>query len=106
MFEDLFIRAHLIDAIVVMVLAEGALLGLWRLCSGTGVPLGQLWPNLCAGLGLLLALRTVVAGGAWHWVAFWLAASLLAHLTDLRARWRQSPAAWLAGPARSPMNGG
>jgi len=44
--------------------------------------------NLLAGGCLLLALRFALVGGAWWLVAACLAGSLLAHLLDLRQRWR------------------
>jgi hypothetical protein len=43
---------------------------------------------LLPGVCLMLALRAALAGSAWPWVPLALAAALLAHLADLRARWR------------------
>lgn len=41
---------------------------------------------LLPGALLMLALRAALTGGGWQAVAFWLAASLPAHLADLRRR--------------------
>ncbi len=48
----------------------------------------QLAGNLLAGGCLLLALRFALTGAAWWIVAACLAGSLLAHLLDLKQRWR------------------
>ena len=42
---------------------------------------------LLPGLLLMLAIRAALDGAAWPWVPAALAASLLAHLADLRERW-------------------
>ena len=54
-------------------------------------PLATLWPNLLAGSCLLLALRLALGQASWQWLALVLAVSLLAHLLDLRQRWRRLP---------------
>ena len=41
-----------------------------------------------AGVGILLALRSALTGGAWTSVAGWLAGALVAHLADVARRWR------------------
>jgi hypothetical protein len=43
---------------------------------------------LLPGICLLLAVRAALAGAAWPWVPMTLAAALVAHLLDLRSRWR------------------
>ena len=42
---------------------------------------------LLPGLFLMLAIRAALDGAAWPWVPLSLAASLIAHLADLRGRW-------------------
>lgn len=42
---------------------------------------------LLPGLCLMLALRAALAGAAWPWLPVALAAALIAHLADIRARW-------------------
>ena len=44
--------------------------------------------NILAGLCLLLAIRFALTGQPWWLVAAGLLGSLLAHLWDLRQRWR------------------
>jgi len=48
----------------------------------------QLTGNLLAGGCLLLALRFALIAAAWWMVAACLAGSLVAHVLDLRQRWR------------------
>lgn len=51
------------------------------------------WPiviGLLPGLCLLIALRAAVTESGWQMVALWVAASLPAHLIDLRLRTRRS----------------
>jgi hypothetical protein len=43
---------------------------------------------LLPGIFLLVALRVALAGAAWPWVPLALIAALVAHLLDLRQRWR------------------
>lgn len=43
---------------------------------------------LLPGICLLLAVRAALAGTSWPWVPATLAAALVAHLLDLRLRWR------------------
>jgi hypothetical protein len=43
---------------------------------------------LLPGIFLLVALRAALAGAAWPWVPSALTAALVAHLLDLRQRWR------------------
>ena len=40
-------------------------------------------PSLLAGSSLLIALRLVITGTAWSWVAGLLAVALLAHVVDM-----------------------
>ena len=83
----LFASGHVVDLILLLVLAEAAALLALHRATGRGPPLAALLPNLAAGACLLLALRAGLRGAAWPVVALCLLGSLLAHLTDLRARW-------------------
>ncbi len=56
--------------------------------TGHGVAGLQLTGNLLAGGCLLLALRFALIAAAWWMVAACLAGSLVAHVLDLRQRWR------------------
>jgi len=48
----------------------------------------DLWPNLLAGVGLLAAALTVARGGDPRLAGSLMFVALLAHLLDLRLRWR------------------
>jgi hypothetical protein len=85
----LFATGYPIDAILLLVALEAVALALWHRASGRGVPIGRLAANLCAGAALLLAVRAALVGAWWGSVALWLAVSLVAHVADLRGRWRR-----------------
>jgi len=86
---DLFASGRLVDLILVVVAIEAAALTLYWSRARRGVAPFDLLPNLCAGLFLLLALRVTLAGAGWLMASACLAAAGLAHLTDLRRRWRK-----------------
>ena len=84
----LFASGRIVDLILLLVLAEaGGLVLLHRATSRGPVP-AALLPNLAAGACLLLALRCGLQGVAWPVVALCLLGSLVAHLADLRERWK------------------
>lgn len=70
-----------------LVVLELVVLRHMKARRGGGFAWHALLPNLLAGAALLLALRAAITGAAWPWIAVWLAASGLAHVADLRARW-------------------
>jgi hypothetical protein len=72
---------HLIDLILVFTGLEAIVLVLRRGPSPIAIAL-----MLLPGVALLVALRASLAGAAWPWVPAALAASLVAHLLDLRGR--------------------
>ena len=80
----------IVDLILLFVVLEAVLLVAWRRRTGAGVAAADLLPNLVAGFCLLVALRTALGGGAWHWIAVALFGSLVAHVLDLRRRWQRS----------------
>lgn len=82
-------NGHLIDAIMVLTILEGIGLAAYGRATGRGVAFPALWRNLLSGLFLMLALRTALVEGWWGWISACLAASLLAHLSDLRRLWRK-----------------
>ena len=84
----------LVNFVIVITLGEIAWL---MLLAKHRLPKAPLLANLLAGLGLLIALRLVVAEAALLWVALALALGGVAHLLDLRARWRAT--------AQVPPNG-
>jgi hypothetical protein len=79
---------RLIDAILAFTLVEVAVLALWHHRTGRGLSGRRLLRMLLPGFCLLLALREALAGDALPWVPAALAAALVCHLADLRARWR------------------
>jgi hypothetical protein len=85
---ELFANGHLIDLVLVVVVLEAAALLLAWHYTGRGIAPGDLLPNLCAGAFLLLALRVKLGGGGWMPACGCLAAAGVAHLIDIRRRWR------------------
>jgi hypothetical protein len=81
LIEMLFDYGHAADVILGVLAIEAAWLVSARRWSLLAV-LGLLGP---AAL-IVLALRAVMTGADWWWVALPLAASLPLHLIDLRAR--------------------
>lgn len=84
---ELFASGRIVDCILAFMLIEWALLALLHHRSNRGLNRLELTVSLSAGLALLLALRAALAGSGWPSVAGWLAASLVAHLWDLKLRW-------------------
>ncbi len=84
----MIIGGWVLNAIILGMALEGAVLvALWR-ASHRGVAPGELLPNLCAGACLLVAMRAGLAGAWWGWVSLALLAALAGHVIDLRRRWR------------------
>ncbi len=82
---------HLIDLVIAMTLLEAAGLAVYHHRTGKGLAPGEFLPTLAAGLALMLAVRAGVSGAGWVWVAAGLSAAGLAHLADVRRRWRSGP---------------
>jgi hypothetical protein len=85
----LFDNGRIIDLILLFILAECVLLGLWR---RDGLRLADLLPNILSGAALMLAVRFALVESRWEWVALSLLGALLAHLCDLVLRMRRCPA--------------
>ncbi len=80
-----FTGGHVVDMILVIMLAEAAWLITRR---GAGKRFGVL-DALCTfgpGMFILLALRAALTGMDWPWIALALAASFPLHLLDLVRR--------------------
>lgn len=84
-----FASGRIVDAILVFMAVEAALLVAYRVRTGRGIATADLLANLAAGATLLLALRAALVGGAWTWVAAALGAALVAHVADLSRRWKR-----------------
>ncbi len=86
--DTFVIGTRMLDLVIVVTLIEwAALVMLWR-HSGRGVPPGVLAWILLPGLCLMLAARSVMVGAPWYWLALLLLGAGIAHLVDLRSRWR------------------
>jgi hypothetical protein len=87
---ELFASGRVIDLILLAMVLEGLALIAWSYRNGRAALCRALLPTLLAGAGLMLALRGALAGAWWGWIMLCLAASLLAHLADLRSRFASS----------------
>ncbi|MCA0303930.1 MAG: hypothetical protein LCH95_16110 [Proteobacteria bacterium] len=87
--QELFASGRIIDLILVLMVAEAAVLGLLYRRTGRGLPPRALVSVLLAGGFLMLALRAALTGAAWPWIGLFLGLGLVAHLADLAGRWRR-----------------
>lgn len=90
--SDFFASGRAVDFVLLVMALEAALLIALFRRRGLGVAPADLLAMLLAGACLLLALRAALTQAPWLWVAGWLALALVAHLADVRRRWRVSPA--------------
>jgi hypothetical protein len=87
---DLFSSGRIIDAIIAFMVIEVVVLVMMRRKTRRGLSSYALLVNLGAGLALLLSLRVALTDLRWQLIAMWLFVALVAHLLDLRERWRPS----------------
>jgi hypothetical protein len=87
--EALVANGSVVDLAIAWILVEIGVLALRRPAG-----LRAALPNLCAGLGLALALRAAVTDAGWNWVLLWMASAGVAHVWEMVARER---AARIAG---------
>jgi hypothetical protein len=85
--ELLFDGGRVIDLILGLMVVEAILLAVLYHTTGRGIAPFRLWPNLCAGAFLLLALRASLTGAGTTAIASWLALGLVGHVADLALRW-------------------
>lgn len=83
-----FASGRVIDAVLIAVALQAVVLVALARRTGRGVPPASLLATLAAGGFLLLALRSALIGAWWGWTGLALLAALVAHLVDLRLRWR------------------
>lgn len=88
-------NGSVVDLAIVWILVEIVVLALRRPAG-----LRAALPNLCAGLGLALALRAAVTDAGWTWVLLWMAAAGVAHVWEMVARERAAREAHEAHQAR------
>ncbi len=81
--------AALADCVLVLTVMEAVGLGLWHWVTGRGLSAAAAARMVLPGLCLMLALRAALSADAWVWVPLALMGALVAHLVDLRWRWRQ-----------------
>ncbi len=87
--QALFGSGHAADLVLLALLVEAALLWALRRHRGWGPGLRPLLPFLLAGAAFALALRAALTGAGWQWVAAPLIAAFLAHIWDVKERWRR-----------------
>ena len=86
--QDWFASGRLIDVALAMTALEAVAVVLYFRRTGRGIAPADFLGNLASGVCLMLALRCGVTGAWWGWIALWLSAALVAHLADVRRRWR------------------
>lgn len=86
--RELFATGRVVDLVLAFMAVEAACLVAYRRRTGRGPRPADLVSNLLSGLCLLLALRAALVGAWWGWIGLALTAALVAHLADLRRRWR------------------
>ncbi len=76
------------DAILCLVVLEGAGLFLLHRLTGRGLAARVAFSTLLPGFFLLLAMRLALGGSPWFTVCGVLFLALCTHAADLRTRWR------------------
>ena len=79
---------RIVDAILCLVVLEGAALLALHRRTGHGPPPRIALSTLVPGFFLLLAMRLSIGGSPWFMVCGALFLSLCAHAADLRTRWQ------------------
>ncbi|HYN77331.1 MAG TPA: hypothetical protein VES73_06020 [Lamprocystis sp. (in: g-proteobacteria)] len=88
---EFFASGRAVDLVLLLMGLEGIVLMMFWRRRGCGIPPTALLLILASGGCLLLAVRAALTGAPWVWVSFFLLASLVVHLVDLRLRWQQRP---------------
>ncbi len=86
--EHWFEGTRLIDLVIAVSLLEWLLLAQWHRRSGQGIAPGALTLMLLPGLCLMLGERGALTCAPWYLMALLLSAAGLAHIADLRRRWK------------------
>jgi hypothetical protein len=86
--DALFASGRVVDLVIFLTICEGLLLVWLRRRTGRGLSFIDIAGNLAAGVCLMLALRAALVGDGWPAIALFLLLALIAHLADLRRRWR------------------
>lgn len=86
--DRFFASGLAVDLVLALMTAEALLLIALHRRTGRGPSPSEWLANLISGFCLVLGVRAVIGGASWPWLALALSASLLAHLVDLKRRWR------------------
>ncbi len=87
--ESWFASGRVVDLILLLMLAEGAVLAFLHARGRIALSPWQLLPNLLAGAALLMALRAALTQAGVASCSAWLLLGLGGHLLDLAARGRR-----------------
>jgi hypothetical protein len=82
---------HLIDLVLCIVFLEAILFTAWWRNTKHGLSPRTTLTLLTPGIFLILALRVAVTQGSALAIAAFLAASFIAHIIDVTARWDKPP---------------
>ena len=102
MFEWL-LGERALDAILALVVIEAFVVVGWRLTTGRGPAPRAFLTTLLSGAFILLAMRGAIAGTSPKWIALSLIAAFIAHIADLRGRWRGEMPATVRDPNSARM---
>ena len=95
------IAVWMVNAVIAVTLIEGVLFILLNTWRGHGPAAADIVCNLAAGLCLLGALRSEIAGMGPLVCAAWLAGAGVSHALDVWRRWPRSPG-WAKRRSTSP----
>lgn len=84
---DVFPR--FVDLVLLFLVVEAAVLAIIWHRTGRGIAPADVLPGICSGALMLIALRLTIQGAGWPLPMVCLAAAGVAHLIDLRRRWRR-----------------
>jgi len=84
---ELFASGWIIDAILLLMALETAVLVMYRRAAGRGPDAFAIVANVVAGGAVMVAVRIALTGGWWGWIAALLFASLIGHAADVYRRW-------------------
>ncbi len=85
---ELFASGRIADVVIALMVMEAIALVAYRSFSGHGIETSQVLTNLAAGICLFMAVRFALTAADWPWIGGSLALALVAHVADLRSRWR------------------
>jgi hypothetical protein len=88
MLEQIVTSGRIVDVIAAIMVVEVIICLALKRHSARGLSLAEISTMALAGFFLLLALRAALTSADWRWIALFLLGSLIAHLFDLKMRWR------------------